>query len=80
MSLNIVITGPESAGKTELAVILSKKIGLPLVTEIARDYLSQRMGSYLPSDLLSISELQYRQESVMRVDRGFVADTDHQGQ
>ena len=78
MSLNIVITGPESAGKTELAVILSKKIGLPLVTEIARDYLSQRMGSYLPSDLLSISELQCRQESVMRVDSGFVADTDHQ--
>ena len=78
MSLSIVVTGPESTGKTELAVMLSKKIGLPLVTEVARDYLLERMGRYLPSDLLSISELQYRQESDMRFDKGFVADTDQQ--
>ena len=78
MSLNIVVTGPESTGKTQLAVILSEKLGLPLITEVAREYLLDRLGGYLPSDLLTISELQYREEAVKHDDNGFVADTDHQ--
>ncbi len=74
----MVITGPESCGKTQLAKIISEKLAIPIVNEVAREYLSERRGDYLPSDLLAIAELQTYQESVTHQEKGFVADTDQQ--
>ncbi|MFM1932194.1 MAG: hypothetical protein RL226_1497 [Bacteroidota bacterium] len=57
--MKIAITGPESSGKTELAIALSGKLGWPYVPEAARWYLHKRNGSYSRSDLLEIAKLQY---------------------
>ena len=54
----VVITGPESSGKTTLARQLAERWKAPLVKEVARDYL-QGKGSYQKSDLLKIAKLQY---------------------
>ena len=47
----VVITGPESCGKTTLARQLADRWKAPLVSEAARDYL-QGKDSYQKSDLL----------------------------
>ena len=57
----VVITGPESCGKTTLAEQLSDRWNAPLVREVARDYLQDK-HAYQKSDLLSIAKLQYEME------------------
>ena len=57
----VVITGPESCGKTTLARQLADRWRAPLVSEAARDYL-QGKDSYQKSDLLEIAKLQYAME------------------
>ena len=57
----VVITGPESCGKTTLARQLAERWRAPLVNEAARDYL-QGKDSYQKSDLLEIAKLQYAME------------------
>ena len=52
----VVVTGPESCGKTTLARQLADRWEAPLVSEAARDYL-QNKGSYQKSDLLKIAKL-----------------------
>lgn len=52
----LVITGPESSGKTSLAQQLSSQLDLPLVTEFARDYLNNHNGSYVEGDLVAIAK------------------------
>ena len=42
LETRIVLTGPESCGKTELANQLSEQLSVPCVPEIARDYLLKR--------------------------------------
>ena len=78
MSTRIVLTGPESCGKTELACQLSERLSIPCVPEMARDYLSKKTGSYLPSDLLVIAELQRQKEEETRAISDYIADTDQQ--
>ena len=78
MRNRIVLTGPESSGKTELAHQLSERLSIPCVPEIARDYLSKKTESYLPSDLLVIAELQYQKEEEIRAISDYIADTDQQ--
>lgn len=57
----IVITGPESSGKTTLANQLSAYWKVPLVKEVARDYLKE-IYSYQQHDLLEIAKQQHKQE------------------
>ena len=57
----VVITGPESCGKTTLARQLADRWEAPLVNEAARDYL-QNKDSYQESDLLEIAKLQNAME------------------
>ena len=74
-----VLTGPESTGKSELAVALARKLSGRRVPEVARDYLSSLSGRYKPSDLLRISELQARAEAEARTSSNpVVCDTDQQ--
>lgn len=63
----LVTTGPESSGKTTLARDLSLHLGVPLVTEASRDYLTDLYASrndavYQQADLLAIARLQLQRE------------------
>ena len=55
----IVMTGPESSGKTTLATCLACYYKAPLISEVARDYLAGK-NSYEKSDLLEIAKLQHQ--------------------
>lgn len=80
----ICLTGPESTGKTTLAVTLAETLGGTLVREVARDYLQCRKISagessqpYGPDDLLEIARQQVALESAARSQGGLVVcDTD----
>ena len=58
----IVITGPESSGKTTLAASLAKHYQVPWVAEYARDYLNQLDQPYQEKDLLTIAQGQISRE------------------
>jgi len=57
-SLRIVLTGPESSGKTALAHLLSKYFKVPFVPEYAREYLNKKNTKYDLSDLVKINDVQ----------------------
>ena len=73
----IVMTGPESSGKTTLATHLAGYYKAPLISEVARDYLAGK-NSYEKSDLLEIAKLQYQEERrvVARRPKKIICDTD----
>lgn len=59
----IVITGPESSGKTTLARALARLYSAPWVDEMARGYLANKDGHvYVEADLLGIARLQLMEE------------------
>ena len=58
----IVITGPESTGKTTLAEALSKHYNCPVVKEYAVEYLENTAGKYTYRDLLKIAKGQIATE------------------
>lgn len=58
----IVITGPESSGKTTLVERLREQHSLPIVEEFARKYLEQNGPKYDYSDLQKIGKCQIMQE------------------
>ena len=75
----IVVTGPESSGKTTLVEALAQHLNAPRVAEAARRYLQGRVG-YQPSDLLQIARQQQAAEgSVLGCAPNVaIADTDLQ--
>ena len=73
----VVVTGPESCGKTTLARQLADRWEAPLVNEAAREYL-QNKDSYQESDLLKIAKLQNaveQKKTVLSAEK-LVCDTD----
>ncbi|MFT4817430.1 MAG: nicotinamide riboside kinase [Pseudohongiellaceae bacterium] len=60
----LVVTGPESSGKTTLATQLADYWKTPLVAEASRDYLKGR-DSYQQHDLLEIAKQQHKQEQIV---------------
>jgi NadR type nicotinamide-nucleotide adenylyltransferase len=54
--LKIVITGPESSGKTSLAQALAQHFRAPLVPEFARTFLEQHGPAYVEKDLLTMAQ------------------------
>jgi nicotinamide riboside kinase len=73
----LVVTGPESSGKTTLASQLSSYWKTPLVPEVARDYLKGKK-SYQKYDLLKIAKQQNEQEQALlsHFPERIVCDTD----
>jgi nicotinamide riboside kinase len=59
--LVVCVTGPESSGKTTLASELARALAVPLVTEVAREYLAGK-SSYDANDLLAIAKAQLSAE------------------
>ena len=66
--LKIILTGPESSGKTTLARQLAKHFNVPLVEEYARTFFSKKetphlsLREYLQEDLIKIAEGQLNNE------------------
>ena len=58
----IVLTGPESVGKTTLTKYLSEYYKVPCIYEIARTYLNNNGIHYTQKDVLQIAKLQIKQE------------------
>ena len=62
--LKIIVTGPESSGKTTLCKALSKHYNLPFTKEFAREYLTDLGKNYLQEDLLEIAKGQFENEQL----------------
>ena len=78
----IVVTGPESSGKSALARWLARTRSAALVDEYAREYFESRPpGRYDGSDLLAIAQAQQAAEAravrLARPGQCVIADTDH---
>lgn len=58
----IIVTGPESSGKTTLCKALSIHFKIPYSEEFARGFLDQLDRNYTQSDLLKIAEGQLKSE------------------
>jgi nicotinamide riboside kinase len=73
----LVITGPESSGKTTLATQLADYWKTPLVAEASRDYLKGK-DSYQQCDLLEIAKQQHKQEQTVLslLPERIICDTD----
>ena len=56
--LRIVLTGPESAGKTQLATQLAREFKTLWTPEIAREYLTEYGPDYGPEDVVKMAQLQ----------------------
>lgn len=61
----IVVTGPESSGKTTLALALAANFGGSHVPEMARAYLADIGRGYVEADLLGIARMQLREEDAV---------------
>lgn len=70
-ALRIAFTGPESCGKTTLAVWLSSFLELPCIAEYARTYLADQ-SAYLQEDLVVMATKQV----ALWPNEGFIADTE----
>ena len=71
----IILTGPESTGKSTLAKMLSKSLNAALVKEYAREYLEKNGADYEEKDLLKIAKGQARAESDSVVQQYQICDT-----
>lgn len=76
--LKIILTGPESSGKTTLATQLARRWNCPLVPEASRQFLEQLGRPYQESDLVAIAQAQQEEEDqrALQAADTLVGDTD----
>jgi len=60
----VVISGPESTGKSELSLALANKLGTVFVPEYARQYIENLNRKYTYFDVEAIAEFQISQEKI----------------
>ena len=65
--VKVIITGPESSGKTTLCKALSKHFKVPFSYEYAREYLKAKKNKYTQTDLISIARGQLESEKGSRI-------------
>ena len=75
MSKKIVITGPESSGKSTLSSALAKAYDTTFVKEYAREYLEVNGSDYTLDDVLTMAKEQLRLENIPQDEIVFL-DTD----
>lgn len=73
----IVITGPESSGKSSLAQALAKHYDAPSVPEFARTYLKELERPYEEKDLLNIArgQLEWEKNYALNANEWLILDT-----
>ncbi len=73
--MKILITGPESSGKSTLASALSSHFDLKLIPEYARTYLESKGTSYRydEADLLLIAQRHHQR--LVKAHENYIADT-----
>lgn len=78
MIKKIVLTGPESSGKTTLAKALSKELKGLFVPEYARQYISLLNRPYEKNDLINIAKGQigFEELSLKNTEKYLICDTD----
>lgn len=78
MLKKIVITGPESTGKSTLAKSLAAYFNVPFASEYARKYLEKLDREYQYSDLLEIAKGQVKceEEAIQKAKDRVIIDTD----
>ena len=64
-NIKIVLTGPESTGKSTLTRLLAEKFNAPFVDEIAREYLNSLNRKYKYDDVEEIARLQVQAEKTL---------------
>jgi nicotinamide riboside kinase len=73
----VVVTGPESSGKTTLASDLSKALDMPWMPEVSRQYLTKLDRKYNFNDIEYLIEAQFEQERKLQNQYGsIILDTD----
>lgn len=74
----IVLTGPESTGKTTLARLLAEKYNTSWAAEYGREYFVEKEGKLAPEDILSIAEgqLKLEDEAASNANKLLFCDTD----
>lgn len=72
----IILTGPESSGKTTLAYSLASRFNLPLVDEYARVYLQNLNRKYAYHDLETIAHTQNARIESATGSQLIICDTD----
>ena len=70
----IVVTGPESTGKTELAQALAEKLNSIWVPEYARQYVENLNRPYDYDDVVQIAQYQVAQEAeyALKIGKGLI--------
>ena len=74
--LKIIITGPESSGKTTLCKDLAIYFKVPFTEEYAREYLTNLNKKYKQKDLLIIAKQQLKNEQINIQHKIILLDTD----
>ena len=76
--IKIVLTGPESTGKSTLAKLLADYFEASVVPEFARYFINNLDREYVESDLLEIAkgQLDYEQHQSLITDAILICDTD----
>ena len=72
---SLIITGPESTGKTTLAQYLSKALNIQFVEEYSRTYLEAKDGKYAFSDIETMAKEAYSIIDSIKLDK-CILDTD----
>lgn len=62
----VVLTGPESAGKSSLSRALAERFNAPLVSEFVREFIQQAQRDTCYADISNIAEQQWQQELTAR--------------
>lgn len=77
-TFKIAITGPESTGKSALAIALAKHYNAVYTPEYAREYLKQKKGLYKKFDLKIIAEEQIKRQNIdiKKAQEYYIADTE----
>jgi len=72
---SLILTGPESTGKTSLAQHLSKVLEIKMISEYSRTYLEHRNGVYQYEDLVIMAQ---EAQSILdtQADSKLILDTD----
>lgn len=77
MQRKLVVTGPESCGKTTLATLIANRLDLVYIPEMARHYLKGKTEPYISEDLEKIAHLQAVKILSMGDKQSYIADTAH---